>query len=98
MHEAHIRPSSVPRLDPNSIQTRRISDGATRPAAPTGETLFERVRPSNGQILRCELRCCRDSGWELRFFSGSNLLCSHGGFGARASAVRFAEGLRSELG
>jgi len=98
MHEAHIRSSSVPRLDPTSIQTQRISDGATRPAAPRGETLFERVRPSNGQILRCELRCYRDSGWELRFFSGSSLLCHYGGFGGRASAVSFAKSLESELG
>jgi hypothetical protein len=98
MHEAHIRPGSVPQFDPNSIQTRRISDEATRPAAPTGETLFERVRYSNGQILRCELRSCRDSGWELRFFSGSSLLCHYGGFGGRASAISFAKSLERELG
>jgi hypothetical protein len=97
VHEAQIRPGSVPPLDPNSIRTRRISDGATSPTPSTGETLFERVRPSNGQILRCELRCCRDSGWELRFFSHSSLLCSYGGFEGRASAVRFAERLRKEL-
>src|SRR5215831_17837709 len=97
MHEARTRvPSSVPRFDP-LISPRRVSDGANHHATPTGEILFERIRPSNGEMLRCELRCCRESGWELRFFSGSSLLCSYGGFGGRGSAVRFAESVRGEL-
>ena len=98
MHEARTHvPSSVPRLDPTSLRPGRVSDGANHHATPTGEILFERIRPSSGQMLRCELRCCRESGWELRFFSGSSLICSYGGFGGRAAAARFAESVRGEL-
>src|SRR5215467_9480055 len=98
MHQARTHvPSSVPQLDPTPIGPRRVSDGANHHATPTGEILFERIRPFNGQMLRCELRCCRESGWELRFFSGSSLLCSYGGFGGRAAAARFAESVRTEL-
>src|SRR5215467_547676 len=98
MHQAptHV-PSSVPKLNSTPIEPRRVSGGANHHATPTGEILFERIRPSNGQILSCELRCCRESGWELRFFSGSSLICSYGGFGGRASAIRFAESVRGEL-
>jgi len=98
MHQAptHV-PSSVPKLDSSPIEPMRVSDCANHLATPTGEILFERFRPSNGQILRCELRCCRESGWELRFFSGSSLICSYGGFGGRASAIRFAESVRGDL-
>src|SRR5262245_35554790 len=98
MHEARAQlPSSIPQLDPTPIRLRRVSEGANHQATPTGEILFERTRPSKGQMLRCEPRCCRESGWELRFFSGSSLLCSYGGFGGRGSAVRFAESVRGEL-
>jgi hypothetical protein len=59
--------------------------------------LFELVRP-NQAPLRCELRFCGPGkGWELRFLSGSTLLCSSGSFGNRASAIRFAEEAWREL-
>src|SRR5262245_6086839 len=99
MHEARLHvPSPVPRLDPASIRGTASPDGANRRPEPTTEILFERVRPGSRQTLSCELRCCRESGWELRFLAGSCLLCSYGGFGTRKSAVRFAEGVRSDLG
>ena len=56
------------------------------------EILFERVRPSQCEVLRCELRFCgKDTGWDVRFLSGSRLLCNFGEFSSRASAIKAAE-------